>query len=207
MPEMPAFCNNCGTVFGSGLVFENCSHITLKGNSAGPCPNCGGFGHIPDGVFDVTGNAIRLISGTLKTVEQLMQLSSILVNAQKERKTKEQVSEEIQKEVPDLKSFASMLPQTRNELYSFLTIILTAIGLIIACIALSNNNSISEHEIQKMINQSIQESIQRPAEKTNIAPDQRDYQIYTQKKKQGRNDLCSCGSGKKYKKCCLKYMS
>lgn len=25
------------------------------------------------------------------------------------------------------------------------------------------------------------------------------------KEKIGRNDLCPCGSGKKYKKCCLKY--
>src|SRR5690606_2909480 len=40
MPEMPAFCDNCGAIFGSGFVFENCRNVTLSENRVGPCPNC-----------------------------------------------------------------------------------------------------------------------------------------------------------------------
>lgn len=83
MPEMPAFCDNCGAVFGSGFVFENCIDVTLSGNRVGPCPSCGGTGHVPDGVYDITANAINLLHGTIKTVQQLQQLSALLFVSQK----------------------------------------------------------------------------------------------------------------------------
>jgi len=38
MPMVPAFCNTCGTVFNSGMFFENSRHITMTGCTTGPCP-------------------------------------------------------------------------------------------------------------------------------------------------------------------------
>jgi hypothetical protein len=192
VPEMPAFCDNCGAIFGSGFVFENCTNITLSGNKVGPCPNCGATGSVPNGVYDITGNAIKLISGTLKTVEQLKVLSTILTNAQKNNQTREEVNEQIQKETPELSSFAAILPKTRIELYAFITIILMAIGLMITS---SNNESLSDSDVEKMIEHAIQKSIQ-PQTNFQKLP-------YSQKKKQGRNELCNCNSGKKFKRCCI----
>jgi preprotein translocase subunit SecA len=37
----------------------------------------------------------------------------------------------------------------------------------------------------------------------NPAPQQRISEVKSTKNKVGRNDLCPCGSGKKYKKCCM----
>ena len=194
MPEMPAFCD-CGSIFGSGFVFENCSSVNLSGNTAGPCPNCGGVGHIPDGVYNITGDAIRLISGTLKSVEQLKTLSRILANAQKNNQTREEVNEKIQKETPELNSFASILPKTRVELYAFITIILMAIGMMITT---SNNQSLSESDVEKVIDNSIQKSMQ-PKNSLQTLP-------FLAKKKQSRNELCNCNSGKKFKKCCINFI-
>jgi hypothetical protein len=192
MPEMPAFCDNCGAIFGSGLVFENCSNVSLSGGKSGPCPRCGSNGSVPDGVYDITGNAIKLISGTLKTVEQLKALSIILSNAQKNNQTREEVNEKIQKETPELSSLTAILPKTRIELYAFITIILMAIGLMITS---SNNDSLSESEVDDMIEKAIKESMQPQTSFQRIP--------YIQKSKQGRNELCNCNSGKKFKRCCI----
>ncbi len=192
VPEMPAFCDNCGAIFGSGFVFDNCTNISLSGNKVGPCPNCGATGSVPDRVYDITGNAIKLISGTLKTVEQIKALSVILTNAQKNNQTREEVDEQIQKETPELSSFASILPKTRVELYAFITIILMAIGLMITS---SSNDSLSEDDVEQMIERAIQQSMQ-PQTNFKTLP-------YSPKKKQGRNEQCNCNSGKKFKRCCI----
>jgi hypothetical protein len=192
MSEIPAFCDKCGTVFGSGFVFENCRNVSLSGNKVGPCPACGGTGSIPDGVYEFTGNAIRLISGSLKTVQNLSKLSKLLVDAQKRNLTHEQVSNSIETQVPELHSFASVLPKTRNELYAFIAIILTAIGLMMVAYNTPQNDEISESDIQKLIDLSIEKSIVR----------QQTVKPIESIKKQKRNDPCACGSEVKYKKCC-----
>ena len=195
MPEMPAFCDNCGTVFGSGFVFENCRSVTLKGNRSGPCPKCGGMGSIPDGVYDITENAIKLLQGSVKTVQQLHKLSVVLAEAQKRKLSKEQVQENIQQTVPELQNFASVLPQTRSELYGFIGILLAAIGLMISAYSTFKDDSIPdslpEAEIEQMIERSIEESIQKLVPAKPSVP-----------QKQKRNDPCACGSGMKYKRCC-----
>jgi len=163
MPEMPAFCDNCGAIFGSGFVFENCRNVTLSGNRVGPCPSCGGMGHVPDGVYDITGNAIKLLQGSIKTVQQLQKLSAVLAEAQKRNLSKEQVQANIQETVPELKNFASVLPQTRSELYGFIGIILTAIGLMIAAYGTFKDEPVPEREIEQIIERSIEQSIQKLA--------------------------------------------
>jgi hypothetical protein len=191
MPEMPAFCDNCGAVFGSGFVFENCRNVTLSGNRVGPCPNCGGMGHVPDGVYDITGNAIKLLQGSIKTVQQLQQLSAVLFDAQKRNLSKEQVQSKIQDKVPELSNFASVLPQTRSELYGFVGILLTAIGLLIAAYGTFKDDPVPEKEIEQIIERSIEQSIQKLAQPKS-----------QERKKQKRNNPCACGSNIKYKYCC-----
>jgi len=191
MPEMPAFCDRCGTVFGSGFVFENCSNVSLSGNQSGPCPSCGGMGSIPDGIYDITGSAIKLLQGSVKTVKQLQQLTVILIEAQKQSFTKEQIQESIQQTVPELLSFSSVLPQTRSELYGFIGIIIAAIALLITAYGTFKDDSMPEQDIEQIIERSIEHSIK------GYAPPKKPV-----KKSQKRNDLCLCGSRVKYKKCC-----
>ena len=47
MPLVPAFCDICGTAFSSGWNIENSTDIGFSNCQAGPCPACGGMGHIP----------------------------------------------------------------------------------------------------------------------------------------------------------------
>lgn len=50
MAVFPAICDRCGALFPVPNPFDGFAHITMVGNAAGPCPVCGGYGHIPDGV-------------------------------------------------------------------------------------------------------------------------------------------------------------
>ncbi len=193
VPVLPTFCDQCGSIFSSGIFLENCRDITMSDVSSGPCPNCNGTLRVPDGVYDVTENVIKLVQGTLKTIDQFKQLAVILTNAQRLNQSKEQIDKTIKKEVPELNSLASVLPKTRMELYAFITVILLALSFIISNMESDDDSDI---DVDKLIEQSIEKAISVP--KKQSSPNST--------KKQGRNETCSCGSGKKYKKCCLQYI-
>lgn len=191
--EVPAFCDTCGAVFGSGVFVNNATNITFVENRAGPCPVCGGMGHIPDGVFDFVGNTIEILSAPKRTFDELSRLAKILHEAREKKQTPEQVAKTIRKEAPELAHLADVLPKTRVELYSFLALIIAVITLLTQGGQSSNTTNITADLI---INQVITETNKAAKPHEKVRPQVR------QTPKVGRNDACPCGSGKKYKKCC-----
>ncbi|MFZ2312612.1 MAG: SEC-C metal-binding domain-containing protein [Methylobacter sp.] len=189
MPLVPAFCDTCGTVFSSGMFFENCVGITLSGNRAGPCPECGGMGHVSDGVFNFIGDTIEILSAPGRTIHELTKLAEILRNAKAKSQSKEEVAAKIDKEVPGLSLIAKLLPENKSELYGFLSVALTVITL---C---SEPSQPSTSNITVNVTQVIEQVVQQEKRpKPNI--------VIPMKKKVGRNEPCICNSGKKFKKCC-----
>ena len=187
MPSIPAFCDVCGTPFSSGLFFENASNVTLSGNKSGPCPSCGGMGHVPDGVFNFIGNTIEILSAPQRTVKELTRLAQIIREAKAKEQSNEQVAAQIKQELPGLSSLADLLPKDRGELYGFLAVVLAAIQLLSQSPSPSQNITIN---VSQVVEQTLANA---PKAKSQGTP---------QSKKIGRNEPCSCGSGKKYKKCC-----
>jgi hypothetical protein len=190
MPAVPAFCDSCGTAFNSGFVVENSTNITFAGNRSGPCPRCGGMGHVPDGVFNFIGNTIQILSAPERTVSELLGLARILREARDKGEDKEQVTARIEKELPTLSVLAKLLPTNKNELYGFL-------GVVIAAVTLYTQSA------DKPPSQTVVNVTQIVQHITNEQPQKRSQiQSSTSPHKQGRNEPCQCGSGKKYKKCC-----
>jgi hypothetical protein len=201
MPQVPAFCDTCEAIFPSGIFLENVSNITLVGNSAGPCPRCGGMGHIPDGIYNFIGQTIDLLSGPRRSVAQLQKLSDVLQNAQRQQASSEEIRATLKKELPELSSLSSALPENRNELYQFITIIISIISLMLTL--WKDSKEPPKIEINEIINaitkQPQSHSTRRPQTKINgSSPKEK-----AKKRKIGRNELCYCGSGKKYKYCHL----
>lgn len=195
MPQLPAFCDNCGIVFPSGFAMSGGGSATFIGNKSGPCPACGGMGSVPDGVFSVTGNVIRLLAGHQKTIEQLQRLASVISEARKTVAEPKKAVEKIKREAPELSSIVDVLPKTRNELYGFLTVILMAVGTVITGAELYKDRSLSESNVQNMINKTIERTFQEREEAKKQQP-------HRAVPKPDRNKPCPCGSGKKYKHCC-----
>lgn len=186
MPSVPAFCDTCGTVFNSGFFVENSMNISFSGNRSGPCPRCGGMGHVPDGVFNFIGNTIEILSAPERTVAELTHLSRILDEAKTKSETREQVASRIEKELPSLSKLAQLLPENRSELYGFLAVVLAAVQLFTQTPAAPSSTTIN-------VTQVIQQVTAEP-QPQKVAP--------RTAKKTGRNEPCPCGSGAKYKRCC-----
>jgi len=145
------------------------------------------------------GNAIKLISRATTSAYELNKLSLLLSNAQKENVSAKQVERKITQDLPELSSLASVLPQTRMELYTVIGLILTAIYFMLT--EFPNKKSLSEEDIEAIAEKTIQRSISKPNIKGQLnksSPNSKE-----KKKKIGRNELCACDSGIKYKKCCL----
>ncbi len=85
MPELPAICRTCGTVFGSGLDANNVKNLTITNYRAGPCPKCGGVGEIPDGVYEVIGQAINVLTSSSYSSAQLERIADVLRESRQSR--------------------------------------------------------------------------------------------------------------------------
>jgi uncharacterized protein YecA (UPF0149 family) len=191
---VPAVCDNCGSFFPSGVEVKDSFHITFKGNVSGPCPKCGSLGHIPDGVYNIIGNTIKILSGPERTISELNQLAEILKQAKDENTSSNEVRDKIEEEAPEFISIKDFLPESKNELYVFITIILMIIQIIISQINIYQRPNITINQVFNILNK---EDISTKKEK-------RIREIKKKKRhKIGRNDYCPCGSGKKFKKCCL----
>jgi hypothetical protein len=114
MPEIPAICRTCGTMFRSGIVVENTRGVAFGGNIAGPCPNCGGIGDIPDGVYDVVGDVVSVVATTARSYEQLERLATILRDARESGATPDQLVDAVEKESPDVGAALRRLLLPRN---------------------------------------------------------------------------------------------
>jgi hypothetical protein len=184
MPAVPAFCDTCGTAFSSGFSIEN-SRGSFTGCRSGPCPKCGGMGHVLDGVFNFVGDTIEILSAPERTVVELRRLAALLLEATERRAPPEEVVKTIQAELPWFHRLADLLPTNRGELYGFLALVLAAAQLTSS--PSSTTNNITVHQV-----------VERacPSQQQAPVPAQRNV------KKQGRNEQCACGSGKKHKKCC-----
>lgn len=200
--RVPAICDQCGSIFPSTFEVDNAINISFSGCGSGPCPACGGMGHIPDGLYNFINNTIELVSGPRRTVSDLERLAKLLREARNHKRSYEEVSKSITSEIPEFSSFKDLLPKTRSELYAFIAIILTIIT-----IALSQRNKPEDKkiEVNQVINNIVyqqvapSQSVQSP-----VPPSKTSSGVTTtSKKKIGRNDPCPCGSGRKFKKCCL----
>ena len=101
MPSPPAKCRQCSMVFPApGFFFSNSTNITLKGTSGSPCPYCGGFYDILDGVYDFVGDAITLLSGPDATLQVLRRAAIIVRDSQAAGESPEKTVERVAEILP-----------------------------------------------------------------------------------------------------------
>jgi len=111
MPHIPAFCDTCGTIFGSGFVIDHASQVHLEGNKSGPCPKCGGMGSVPDGVYNFVRGVVQMLSAPEISKERWRRFALLIAQAKKQKASAEDFHVRVEKEVPELSSFSSILPK------------------------------------------------------------------------------------------------
>ncbi len=195
LQELPAFCKSCGAVFAfSGYqIGEGSKNISFKDCQAGPCSKCGGTCYVLDGAYSFIDNILEVLVSSKQTVADLSKLNDIFIKAKQKYTPKEEVEKQIDQQLPAFSSVKQYLPQNPADLAAYLTLFITFLGLLIN----QNQNTSTRIEnsyitnyninINQVIEQSQNSSLSQP---------------YITPKKIGRNEICTCGSGKKYKKCC-----
>lgn len=130
MPLAPAVCNKCHAIFASGFNIAG-KNATLSGCTAGPCPACGGLGTIPDGVYSALSDTILAYKAGHINEAALRRLATLLESARTTEDEPQKVAERIKSDIPELASVASALPNTRNELYAFLAVLIALLTVLI----------------------------------------------------------------------------
>lgn len=196
MSNLVAFCENprCGAVFSTANIIggPGSARISFTNTRVGPCPACGGFGVIPDGVYQYSNNAIRLLAGPKLSVERLRAVEEILRRARQQNLNKTQVIDEIKRASPDAAAALQTVPDQNNWL-QWLAIVIALVSLVIQI------HSTYFKEDDKALEKKFMEHLLKESEQTPSVK----KQPTIRNPKVGRNDSCPCGSGKKYKKCCL----
>lgn len=189
MPNLPAFCNTCGLAFLTDLNFENSFNISFS-NVGVQCPRCGNMGHIPDGTYNFVGNVIEVLTKLNHSVSDLNRIIQALETAKVKQEGTEELLSIVKKELPELSTIADTIPKTRAELYAFIATIIAVLALMIPFLIKKEEPKI---EIHNVINNIVKES-------SNTVNNQQ-KKPSVKNRKIGRNEICSCGSGRKYKKC------
>lgn len=203
MPVLPAICDTCLTVWAPHAInVSNASDVHISNVAVGPCPNCGGLGHIPDGIYSATTDTISVVATTAKSAHSLAVLAGVLQQAREQRANTEQLAHLLdQEKAANLKPVADLvrrLPKRLDLKYW--------IGITLAVIAILQSQA-TDREISKIGSQVDRIYAQVVAPSTAPAPITAPVPLNqvtatpSPYPKVGRNDPCPCGSGKKYKRC------
>jgi hypothetical protein len=187
--HVPAICDNCAAIFPSGSDAEDSENITFAGNPAGPCPVCGGAGHIPDGVFSFLAKVIENLSVPPRTNGVLISLAAILTESCRDARSPEEVAERINKEVPELAALSGLFPETKPALYAYLALTVGVISLLLQ----------EDRDKEGPTTVTVERTIDHLLTETKTLAASLSPQLKTPL---ARNQPCSCGSGKRYKHCC-----
>ncbi len=197
MNRVIAYCENknCGAIFEIPNLIggPGSAQIEFTNTRLGPCPNCGSIGLVPDGVYKYFNQAISFVRGPKESVDKLIQLKELLLKFKSNPSTKEEVVKEVEKISPDYARTINKAPQSFDYQKWILTIlaILTTAILVHQTYFKGNDDQIKDKIIEQLLKQNG-----KLIEQTKTQPIKVEIKI-------GRNEPCHCGSGKKYKKCCL----
>jgi len=186
--EHPALCTACRTLYPSGLEGK-----APAASSVAPCPGCGKEGYIPDGVESFAQHLMEELSAPERSISEIERLSAIFVAALQKEAAFTHIDETIRESIPPLAPVADLLPTPPAERYAFIALALKAIVLFITELGQSDEPTVA---VDQVLN-AVYEEEAAPPSQVAAKP------LTEEGAKVGRNDPCPCGSGKKYKKCCL----
>ncbi len=199
MANVPVVCDTCGTLFlmpniigGSGTM-----NVEFVGSSAGPCPICGGSGHIPDGVYRFVGDTIELLQAPERTVSELQRLARLFRTASQRGADLQEVRSTVEREFPGWGGRLSKLlvPRTPADVAAYFMLFLMIVQMVMQAKANDETPTINEQTVINNI------TVQTPDQPFSAESGGTNGQTSAEGRKVGRNEPCPCGSGQKFKRC------
>ena len=163
MPNVPAVCPQCHLVFPSPIAIAEGVRGASIYNIGVQCPRCGGNGRILDGIYDALGNTIRVLLTSNRSIEQLETLRHALKTARESKASRQEIGDTIKAHTPELQQIADALPQTRVELYAFITMLGVILTAIIAASGVFQKKGPTDAEINAMVEKAVVQACQLSA--------------------------------------------
>jgi len=223
MAKIPAVCENCNILFPSPIELINVSHFRFQSMGV-RCPLCGEWGYIPDGDYSVVDDVIEFFSHGTLTLDNLRSLHTVITEVINERTEPQRAVKKIKAKAPELGSILDRFSNVPVLWQWGISMVFTLLSLILSVDAYVNRPP-SKTEIQEMFEKAIERLYEprpdvreQPPRQLQPSPRRSDpyraplpdlrqpqpkiLEPYRAPQKPGPNDPCTCGSGKKYKKCC-----
>jgi len=152
------------------------------------------MGRVPDGIYRYSNGVLRLLTGPNVSVQKLRSVEAILRDARSKASTKAELLKKIEAASPETANALVTVPD-QNGLLAWLAVVIAIVSLAIQIH--STYFEVDDSDLQKMFMEHLLKEAQpQPQEQTK-------QPSLEKKPKPGRNEPCPCGSGRKYKKCCL----
>ena len=156
MTRVPGPVASAISLFPTPFDIVDDGSASFEGMEIAECPYCGGSAYIPDGVYKRVGDALALFSTPEVTLETLQRLRQILVDASENTLDVDIVAATIKHEVPSLRKFTEYLPKTPTDLTAYITLILTALTLLLGPGVLKKDDSKPSITINNVFEQVVQ---------------------------------------------------
>jgi hypothetical protein len=196
MTALPTICDHCGAMFMTRSAIEMGHHtrgLTLV-NVGVPCQNCGRQARILDGVYDAMGDTVRIAATSANSAKSLERFRRLLEESRASGADAETVARRIKEEAPEFTAVAvAVSTRQGRDFYDSIVLLLLVLSTLIA-FRETLKPDITSEQIDQIVQRAIESA--RPS-----LPHPEVEQIH--RPKTGRNELCPCGSGRKYKKCHL----
>jgi uncharacterized protein YchJ len=178
------------------MAAENAEKSHVINLRCGPCPRCGGDGHVPSGTYTIARGIIHALLSSASSQQELQRLAEILQRAKDANQSAGQAAETIERELPQFSAVSRELKVARFALA--VAIIDMALNAVQVMIALHASGAPAPVNQSVVVNQTVNNYYLQPE-----ANQQRPTAIecVDGKPPPGRNEPCTCGSGKKYKHC------
>jgi len=126
-------CDNptCGHAFMAISPIEIAVGLSpsLIGNKLGPCPQCGGMGSIPSGVYTNTGQSIEIAPFSTQDKLLLQHAFDLIQSSIKSNIQPNAFREVAKSTIPELSSLWDIIPAQKDQRYQFWLVVL---GVILA---------------------------------------------------------------------------
>lgn len=141
MTKIPTICLNpkCNTIFPS--VFNlKALNASFKNVGMGPCPKCGGDGKIPDGSYSNFDDKIFAFLEDVNDIALFQKIAQAIQRDLKRNKSPISIKKKLTKQFPKHKSTWNLIPETKQDAYAAIQIILAIIMAVITIGTCSKEN-------------------------------------------------------------------
>jgi len=194
-PQCCAVFPVLGIIGGPGSVT-----VHMTNAHAGPCPACGSYGRIPDGIYHYSNQLIKFLNGPKESIEKLKSVESLLRSFKPKDLSRIEVIKKVESISPNIAEVLNQAPDTPF-FQQWIAIIIASIAL-----AIQIHSTYFKQENKDIEKLFIEHLLKEHQHQVSIVAHQEPKAVPYKRPtlKISPNAQCPCGSAKKYKRCCGK---